>query len=446
MNCVQKDKRYVWHPFTQMKDWIEGENIMIERGEGVWLYDMSGKRYLDGVSSLWVNVHGHCRRELNEAVAEQMKKIAHTTYLGLGHPMASDLAQRLVEITPQGLQKVFYSDNGSTAMEAAVKIAYQYWKQKDNGKFSSKNKFVSFKEAYHGDTIGSVSLGGIDLFHEVYGGLLFDTYKIPYPYSYRFERDGIGCGDFCLDRLEEILNQRSEEIAGIVIEPEVQGASGMIMTPAGFMRGVSDLAKKYGVLLICDEVAVGFGRTGEMFASDIESIQPDIMAVAKSITGGYLPLAATLTTDEVFDAFLGDYSEKKTFFHGHTYTANPLGCVAAIANLDLFKKDNLIEKIKAVSLESQSFLDKISELDHVGDIRHKGLMFGLELVKNKSTKKSYDWSEQIGVKVTNEARKHGVIIRPLGNVVVMMPPLCISKEELAYLMDAVYKSIKTVTG
>jgi len=445
MNCVEKDKRYVWHPFTQMRDWIAGENLMIERGEGVWLYDTSGKKYLDGVSSLWVNVHGHCRRELNEAIKDQMDKIAHTTYLGLGHPLASDLAEKLVQITPDGLQKVFYSDNGSTAMEAAVKIAYQYWRQKDNGNFSKKKKFVTFKEAYHGDTIGSVSLGGIDLFHEVYGALLFDTYKIPYPYSYRFEHDEIGCGEFCLDMLEKVLKDKADELAGIVIEPEVQGASGMIMTPPGFMKGVEKLARKYDVLLICDEVAVGFGRTGEMFASDIENIKPDIMGVAKSITGGYLPLAATLTTDEVYGAFLGDYTEKKTFFHGHTYTANPLGCAAAMASLKLFEQDKLIEKIQTRAIESEPLLKKVSVLDHVGEIRHKGLMFGLELVRDKVTKEPYDWSEQIGVKVINEARKHGVIIRPLGNVVVLMPPLCISKDELGYLMDAVYKSIKTVT-
>lgn len=445
MNYAEKDKRYVWHPFTQMKDWIAGENLMIERGEGVWLYDTCGKKYLDGVSSLWVNVHGHCRRELNEAIKDQMDKISHTTYLGLGHPLASDLAEKLVQISPDGLQKVFYSDNGSTAMEVAMKIAYQYWQQKDNGKFFKKKKFVSFKEAYHGDTIGSVSLGGIDLFHEVYGALLFDTYKVPYPYSYRFEHDEIGCGEFCLDRLEEVLKEKSDEIAGIVIEPEVQGASGMIMTSPGFMKGVEKLARKYSVLLICDEVAVGFGRTGEMFASDIENIKPDIMSVAKSITGGYLPLAATLTTDEVFEAFLGDYSEKKTFFHGHTYTANPLGCAVAMVSLKLFEQDKLIEKIKTRAIESESLLKRTSELDHVGNIRQKGLMFGLELVRDKITKEPYDWSERIGVKVINEARKCGVIIRPLGNVVVMMPPLCITKDELVYLMDAVYKSIKTVT-
>lgn len=445
MNYKEKDKRYVWHPFTQMKDWLKDDILMIDHGEGVWLYDTDGNRYLDGVSSLWVNVHGHRKQEIDQAIVTQMKRIAHSTFLGLSHPLAAELAYRLVQLVPARLKRVFYSDNGSTAMEVALKIAYQYWQQKENGKFSKKTKFVTFGEGYHGDTIGSVSLGGIDLFHKVYKPLLFETYCAPYPYPYRFENADQSCGDYCLSQLEQILQSHGNEIAAVVIEPEVQGAGGMIMTPPGFMKHVERLVRTYNTLLIVDEVATGFGRTGRMFASQIENIEPDIMAVAKGITGGYLPLAATITSEEIFNAFLGEYVDKKTFFHGHTYTANPLGCAAALANLDLFEKEMILENVTTRSNETSEQLQKFYDLDHVGDIRRKGLMIGIELVKNKNTKQEYEWEEKTGIRVIKEARRFGIIIRPLGNVIVLMPPLCITKKELEYLLSGTYNAIKSVT-
>ncbi len=445
MNLIDKDKKYVWHPFTQMKDWMEEDIIVVDRAEGVWLYDIDGNKYMDGVSSLWVNVFGHRKKEIDDAILRQLEKMAHSTFLGLSHPAAIELAEKLVRIIPSGLEKVFYSDNGSSAMEIALKMAYQYWQQKEGGRFASRKKFIKFTGAYHGDTIGSVSLGGMDLFHKIYKPLLFDSFTAPYPYSYRFNKSGCDCAQYCLSELESILKSNPDEIAAVVIEPEVQGADGMIMTPPGYMAGLQKLVREYGTLLICDEVATGFGRTGEMFACDIEGITPDIMTVAKSVTGGYLPLAATLTTEEVFSAFLGDYAEKKTFFHGHTYTANPLACAAAIANLDIYENENLLDNVKERSKEASTILKKFNQLEHVGDIRQKGLMIGIELVKDKNTKEDYSWEDKTGIKVIKEARKHQVIIRPLGNVIVLMPPMCISSEELNHLIEATYESILKVT-
>ncbi|MDX9703405.1 MAG: adenosylmethionine--8-amino-7-oxononanoate transaminase [Candidatus Auribacterota bacterium] len=445
MDYALLDKKYVWHPFTQMQDWIKDDIVVIERGKGVWLYDMAGKKYIDGVSSLWVTVHGHANQALNDAIKIQLDKIAHTTFLGLSHPLAVQLAAMLIELTPSSLNRVFYSDNGSTSMEIALKIAYQYWQQKDGGKQQKRTKFVTFTNAYHGDTIGSVSLGAIDLFHKIYKPLLFDTFNAPYPYPYRFNGDAEACKDHCLQALEQLFKNHGDEIAAVVIEPEVQGASGMIMTPPGYMKGVERITRKYGALLVVDEVATGFGRTGYMFASNAEQIKPDIMAVAKSITGGYLPLAATITSEAVFEAFLGSYDEQKTFFHGHTYTANPLACAAAIANLELFEHNNLLHNIIDRAKQLDELLKPMQKLDHVGDIRKKGLMIGIELVEDKSTAKPYSWQDKIGIRVIEEARNHNLIIRPLGNVIVLMPPLCISADELAFLVDGTYKAVKTVT-
>ena len=445
MDYKQLDKQYVWHPFTQMRDWVNEDIIAIDRGEGVWLYDTDGNRYLDGVASLWVNVHGHANAELNKAIADQLQKISHTTFLGLTHPLAAQLAEQLVLMTHPNLKKVFYSDNGSTSMEIALKIAYQYWQQADGGKNKSRTKFITFSDAYHGDTIGSVSLGAMDLFHKIYKPLLFECYNAPYPYPYWFDGDENACKEYCLNELRKIFENHGDTIAAVVIEPEVQGAAGMKMTPKGFMKELEQIVRQYGALLVVDEVATGFGRTGKMFANERESIQPDIMSVAKSITGGYLPVAATLTSDKIYEAFLGDYSEQKTFFHGHTYTANPLGCAAALCNLELMKKNNIVDNVVKRAKQADSIFNDFKNLAHVGDIRQKGLMIGIELVKDKQAKEPYDWSEQMGVKVINEARKHEVIIRPLGNVIVLMPPLCISDSELDHLFYGTYESIKKVT-
>jgi len=438
------DKKYIWHPFTQMRDWEAEEPLVIERGKGACLYDVSGRKYIDGVSSLWVNVHGHRKKEIDDAVMRQIKKVAHTTFLGLTHPTAIELARRLAGITPPGLERVFYSDSGSTAVEIALKMAFQYWRQ--NGQ-PGRTKFISLKDAYHGDTIGSVSVGGMELFHDIFRPLLFDTVKAPAPYCYRCEL-GLShpsCGLACAGELGRLMEAHKDELAGLIIEPLVQGAAGMITQPPGYLSRVRELCDRHGVLMIADEVATGFGRTGRMFACEQENVSPDIICLAKGITGGYLPLAATVTTKKIYEGFLGDYGEFRTFFHGHTYTANPLGCAAALANLDVFEGEKTLEVLKGkIALLSEK-LEKIACLPHVGEVRQKGFMVGIELVRDKSTKEPYPLTEKRGMKTAAEARRLGAIIRPLGNVVVLMPPLSISEAELKKLVFIVNKSIKEAT-
>ncbi len=440
------DKLHVWHPFTQMKEWSSKTPLIIEKGRGNYLIDIDGRRYLDGVSSLWVTVHGHRKKEIDHAIKSQIDKIAHSTLLGLGNVPSILLAEKLVGIAPRGLEKVFYSDSGSTAVEIALKISFQYWEQtqKDN----RKKKFIAFTGAYHGDTFGSMSVGEIDIFVSKYRPLLFDAYRAPYPYCYRcpLEKTYPKCRLACLDILEILLRDHNGEIAACVIEPLLQGAAGMITSPPGFLKGVRRLTRKYNVHLIADEVATGFGRTGKMFACDVEGVSPDILCLGKGLTGGYMPLAATITTDRIYRAFLGDHDEYRTFFHGHTYTGNPLGCAAALANLDVFKKERVIERLNNKIKLFKDLLKELVGLKHVGDIRHLGLVAGIELVKDKNTKEPYPSVARIGSRVCMEARKKGLIIRPLGDTVVIMPPLSIKEAELKRTVKTVHDSIEKVTG
>ena len=440
------DRQYVWHPFTQMREWENDAPIVIERGEGSWLIDTDGNRWLDGVGSIWTNVHGHCRPEINEAIKRQVDRLEHSTLLGLANDQAALLAKRLVEITPEGLSKVFYSDNGSTAVEIGIKMAFQYWQHLGR---PEKSRFISFKNAYHGDTIGAVSVGGIDLFHGVFRPLLFPTIQAPSPYCYRCElvpdRDPATCGMRCLAELERLMESHAAETAGLVIEPIVQGAGGMIVQPAGFVRKVRELCDRYDILMIADEVAVGFGRTGTMFACQHEGVTPDIMALSKGITAGYLPLAATLTTLKVYNAFLGDYRELKTFFHGHTFTGNPIACATALASLALFDRDRLLETLPEKIGYLAERLAAISRLPHVGEARQAGMVGGIELVRDQETRHAYPWEERMGIRVCLEARRHGLFLRPLGNVIVIFPPLAITLDELAILMDGIEASIRAVT-
>lgn len=441
------DRNYVWHPFTQMREWVAEAPLVIARGEGSWLIDSDGNRYLDGVATIWTNVHGHCRPEINAAIKHQVDRLEHSTLLGLAGEQPSILAKRLIDIAPEGLAKVFYSDNGSTAVEIGIKMAFQYWIHKQR---PEKSRFISFKNAYHGDTIGAVSVGGIDLFHEVFRPLLFPTIQAPSPACYRCElsaeKCSARCTRECLLGLEELMAAHADETAALIIEPLLQGAGGMIVQPEGYLRKVRELCDRYNILLIADEVAVGFGRTGTMFACQREGVTPDIMALSKGITAGYLPLAATLTTRDVYDAFLGEYHELKTFFHGHTFTGNPIACAAAIASLDLFKQDRLLEQLPEKISYLKGRLEALRDLPHVGDIRNCGMVGGIELVQNRATGTVYPWEERVGVKVCLEARKHGLFLRPLGNVIVVFPPLAITLDELAFLMDGIEKSIAAVTG
>lgn len=441
---ARADKRYLWHPFTQMRDWIRDEPLIIEEARGSYLKDTKGNWYLDGVSSLWVNVHGHRKREIDQALTRQLNKVAHSTLLGLGNIPSIKLAKRLIDIAPKGLSRVFYSDNGSSAVEIALKMAYQYWQHLN----IKKTKFIHLENSYHGDTIGSVSVGGMDLFHKTYKKLLFGSYQADSPYCYRCPKDKIypDCGFECLEKLKRILKEHGHSAAGLIVEPLVQAAGGMIVWPTGIYKRMALLCKEYNVLLIADEVAVGVGRAGSMFASDLEGVTPDILCIAKGISAGYLPLAATLTTQNIFEAFLGEYKERKTFFHGHTFTGNPLACAAALANLELFKKEKTIQRLQPKARLLKEGLGRFKTLSHVGDIRQKGFMAGIELVKVKAAKEPYGWEEKIGIKVCQKAREYGVILRPLGNVIVLMPPLAISKAQLGRLLDAAFQAIDTITN
>ncbi len=408
---IDADKRYVWHPFTQMREWNDGAPLVIERGEGNYLIDSDGRRYLDGVSSLWVTVHGHGNEEINAAIRAQLDRIAHTTLLGLANAPSIELAERLVAIAPGGLDKVFYSDSGSTAVEIALKIAFQYWRHRG---CPEKRRFVALENAYHGDTLGAVSVGGIDLFHGLFGELLFDVLRVP-------------SGDAAA--LRAMLTERGDEVAAVVVEPLVQGAAGMLMQPPGYLREVADLCKASEVLLIADEVATGFGRTGRMFACEHEDVVPDLMCLAKGITGGYLPLAATLATREIYDSFLGGGDELKQFFHGHTYTGNPLACAAALASLDIFEREGTVARAAVRGEELGALLDaRIAPKAAVAEVRRRGLMVGIELGSDE---------HGLGARVCAAARPHGVILRPLGNVIVLMPPLSVTKDELELLVGAV---------
>jgi adenosylmethionine-8-amino-7-oxononanoate aminotransferase len=440
------DKRHVWHPFTQMQDWEQEAPLVITHGEGSWLIDSDGNRYLDGVASMWTNVHGHCRRELNDALKAQVDRLEHSTLLGLASEQSILLAHRLAQITPPGLDRFFYSDNGSTAMEVAVKMAYQF--QVHRG-YPERNRFICFKHAYHGDTIGAVSVGAIEIYHAVFKPLLFDSIQAPAPYCYRCEFGCSGsdsCSFECLKELERLMELHGSSCAGLVIEPMLQGAGGMIVQPPGFLKRVRELCSRFGVLMITDEVATGFGRTGRMFACQHEDVIPDIMALSKGIAAGYLPLAVTATTEDVYSAFLGGYAELKTFFHGHTFTGNPLACAVALRSLELFESDKLLEVLQSRISRLTERLTDFGQLKHVGNVRQCGLAAGIELVEDKDTKRAYPWEQRIGIQVCLEARKHGIFSRPLGNTIVVFPSLAVSVDELEFLLDGLERAIRAVTA
>jgi adenosylmethionine-8-amino-7-oxononanoate aminotransferase len=440
------DHAYLWHPFTQMQEWMGEEPCIIERGEGHYLIDVHGKKYLDGVSSLWCNVHGHRKEELDRAIREQLDRIAHSTFLGLSHVPGIELAEKLVEIAPAGLRRVFYSDDGATAVEIALKIAVQYWQLRGE---AGRTRFASLIEAYHGDTVGSMGVGYSETFHRFYRSLVAPALRLNPPHVFRYlkrmgEEEALRTA---IREAEEELTQEKDSLAALIIEPLMQGAAGMWWQPAAYVKALSEICRKNRILLIADEVATGFGRTGKMFACEHAGVSPDILCVAKGITGGYLPLAATLATEDIFTAFLGEYTEFNTFFHGHTYTGNPLGCAVALASLELFKREKILERMqpKIDDLKrrlGQGFLP----LAHVADVRQWGFMVGIELVEDKETRKSYPAEKRIGLKVILEARQRGVMIRPLGDVIVLMPPLAISDGELKTILDATRESIMAVTG
>jgi adenosylmethionine---8-amino-7-oxononanoate aminotransferase len=444
------DNDFVWHPFTPMQAYRTEEAPIIAAADGFFLIDVDGKRYLDGISSLWCNVHGHRVPEIDQAIREQLDSVAHTTLLGLSSIPTIELARELVLRTPSGLNKVFYSDSGATAVEVALKIAYQYHAQRPGAAPTSARRdvFLCMGSAYHGDTIGTVSVGGIPLFHAAYRDLLFRTVQVPPPVIFRTPSEFTAASylEHCYAELERLIVEYRDRAAGFIIEPLVQGAAGILVHPPGYLKRVRELTRANGILLIADEVAVGFGRTGTMFACEQEGVQPDLMCLAKGITGGYLPLAATLTTDAIYDTFLAEPSAGKTFFHGHTYTGNPLAAAAALASLRLFDERRVLDNVRANAERIAARLGPLRDSPFVGEIRQKGIMVGIELVRDRRTAEPFPPTRRLGHQVTLAARKRGVIIRPLGDVVVLMPAPAMPAELVDRLCDVTVESIHEATS
>ena len=443
---IEKDLKYVWHPDTQQKQY-EGNNYkptIIEKGDGIYVYDIDGNKYIDAVSSWWVNTLGHSVKKLNNALLTQAEKLEHILLADFTHKPAIELAEKLINIAGSPFTKVFYSDDGSTAVEVALKMAYQYWYQK--GK-PEKKFFVSMTESYHGDTLGSVSVGGIDIYKKIFNPLVFETLKVCAPYCYRCPKNCKQgqCNIDCFEEVEKLFEARHNEIAAMIVEPLVQGAAGMRMYPAEYLKKLRTLCDKYDILLIDDEVAMAFGRTGKYFAFEHAGIKPDIFCVAKGITAGYIPLAATITTDKIYNAFYDDFSTLKTFYHGHSFTGNPLACAVAVENLNIMKEEKIIENLQHKIEYFKNRLKIFESLKHAGDIRHIGMIGAIEMVKDKTTKEPYAFEDRMGHKVFLEAMKRGAILRPIGNVIYFMPPLIITEAQIDDLLKIAFDSIKTVT-
>lgn len=434
----QWDHEHLWHPFTPMQDYLAERPLLIERAEGCLLIDLDGNEYIDGVSSLWCNVHGHRVPELDEAIRQQLDLVAHTTLLGLSNVPAVRLARRLAELAPPGLTRVFFSDDGATAVEVALKMAFQFWHQCPQPR-PQKTKYLSLQSAYHGDTLGAVSVGDLARFHHLFSPLLFPAIRAPSPHCYRcpLGLQRATCEIACVEELARLVEQHADTLAAVVVEPLVQAAAGMIVAPEGYLRRVREVTRACNVLLIADEVAVGFGRTGTMFACSQEEVVPDFLCLAKGLTGGYLPLAATLTTEEVFAAFLGRPEEGKTFYHGHTFTGNPLGAAAALASLDLLER-RVLPALPEKEERLRRHLARLAELPCVGDVRQRGLMAGIELVRDRTTKERFPAAERVGQRVCRRTRQQGVLLRPLGDVVVVMPPLAIDRCLLDRIAEVLY--------
>ena len=429
-----------------MRDWLQREPIVIARGKGAILQDVHGRKYLDANSSIWTNLHGHNHPKINAAIKRQLRRIAHSSALGLANEPASLLARELAQAAK--LQKVFFTDDGSTAMEVALKLSYECARRR-----GLKPRFLSLEGAYHGDTIGAVSLGHIDLFHKSFGGLLFDTDKVMAPYCYRCPfnrarperadaREYRKCNWECVGKVEQQFRRHS--YSAFVLEPLIQGAAGMIPQPAGWLQRVAEIARAHGAHLIADEVLTGFGRTGTLFACEQEGVRPEFLALAKGLTGGYLPMAATLTTQAVFDAFLGDYAEFKTFFHGHSYTANQLGSAAALANFKLLNTPASVQSRKTLETNLRTELNRLWDLPNVGDIRQVGLIAAIELVRNWRTRQPFDLGEQAGIRVCEVMARRGVLTRPIGNVVTIMPPYCTTEKQTSQIFGALREAIRTL--
>lgn len=461
------DKKYLWHPFTQQSEWEKADPLVVRSARGATFTDTKGRTYIDGVSSLWVTAHGHRHPALDRAVRRQLGRMAHTTFLGLTHEPAAQLGKALVDIAPPGLNRVFYSDNGATSVEVALKMAFQFWAHRGE----HRPEYLALAGSYHGDTLGAVSVGGIAAFHKTFRPLLFKSHFAPAPHCYRCPfrkkppqpeirtgdepapfraprpgdlRAQTGCRWDCLGGAEKIIKAKKDRLAAAIVEPIIQGASGMRVMPRGYLKGFERLCRINGIPWIADEVATGFGRTGRMFAVEHEGVRPDFLCVAKALTGGYLPLAATLTTQKIYKTFLGRYEDFKTFFHGHSYTANPLACAAALENLAVFKREKTLERLAGKRHWMTDFLLEIAAHPHVGHVRQAGFMAGIELVADKATHRPFPTSARMGAKICRQALLKGVWLRPLGDVLVLMPPYGITRKQWTTLTGSVMESFKEI--
>jgi len=455
MTSADLDREYVWHPFTQMRDWNAATHapLVIVEGHGAVLKAEDGQEYLDGNSSIWTNLHGHRRPEIDQAIRDQLDRIAHSSFLGLTHDVAPRLARELVEASGLSGHKVFFSDDGSTAMEAALKMVFQARLQRGETK---RTTFVSLANGYHGDTVGAMSAGHSPLFHAAYKPLLFETHEVMSPACYRCPhnraepvrgtdaRTSRQCNWECVDELKAALDKLGETASAFVLEPLVQGAAGMTMHPPGYLEKAAGACRERGVWLVLDEVMTGFGRTGSMFAFQKEKIVPDLVALAKGLTGGYLPVAVTLASWEIFDAFLGEFSDLKTFFHGHSYTGNALGCAAGLASLQIFKSENTLQKNSVLQKALANLVAKFWKHPHVGDVRQEGLICAIEIVRDFKTREPFPFADRIGHRICEAARKHGLLTRPVGDVLVLMPPYCVTEDQLAQMTKALWLGLEEI--
>lgn len=441
---MQRDLSVLWHPCTQMKDHEQLPLIPIRRGEGVWLEDFDGKRYIDAVSSWWVNVFGHANPRINQRIKDQLDQLEHVMLAGFSHQPVIELSERLVALTPAGLERVFYTDNGSTGIEVALKMSFHYWR---NCGRSAKQRFVTLTNSYHGETVAAMSVGDVALFTDTYKPLLLDTFKVPSPDCY-LRPEGVSWEDHSrtmFAHMEQSLAEHHEEIAAVIVEPLIQGAGGMRMYHPVYLQLLREACDRYEVHLIHDEIAVGFGRTGTMFACEQAGITPDFLCLSKALTGGYLPMAAVLTTDRLYQAFYDDYSTLRAFLHSHTYTGNPLACAAALATLDIFEQDNVIEANKALAARMATATAHLADHPQVAEVRQTGMAVAIEMVADKASKTPYPWQERRGLKVYQHALQRGALLRPLGSVVYFLPPYCITEEQIDFLAEVASEGIDIAT-
>ncbi len=438
------DRQHYWHAFTQMSEY---EPLIVDRAEGVWLFDQTGRRLLDGVSSLWCNLHGHRHPKIDAAIRQQLDQVAHVTSLGMSNSTTIRLAKRLVDVSPPGLECVFFSSDGSSAVEVALKMAFQYWRQRELPE-PKRDLFLAVGNAYHGDTLGSVSVGGVSRFHAMFDPLLFDVVRGPCPDGYRLP-SGVAfeqAAEYYLAEYAKLFSRYSSRISAVIVEPLVQGAAGIVVHPSGFLRGLRELASEHDVFLIADEIAVGMGRTGKLWGCEWEQVAPDFLCIGKGLSGGYLPLAATLTTRRVWDAFLGPYHASRSFFHGHTFGGNPLGCAAALATLELFDEEAVLDNVIQQGEYLEQRLTRLLRYPAVGSIRRQGLIAAVELVSDRAQQTAFPWSERRGHLVCQAAMQREVWLRPLGNVIPIIPPLCVRPEHVEQIVDAIEHGIQQTFG